>query len=101
MFQKANSVYLKARNLSLIAALLLIGTSIYFSRNTVFLFLNIDGGYFMDQFFKWITWGAEGWIWIPYFLLVFGWFKKDAKFILLNFLLSTLLTQIPKNFIWD
>lgn len=40
-------------------------------------------------------------MWIPYFILVFGWFKKDAKFILINFLLSTLITQIPKNFIWS
>jgi membrane-associated phospholipid phosphatase len=44
---------------------------------------------------------AEGWIWIPYFIFLFGWFKKDAVFILLNFFISTLLTQIPKNFIWS
>jgi membrane-associated phospholipid phosphatase len=28
-------------------------------------------------------------------------FKKDFKLIVLNFLLSTLLTQIPKQLIWD
>jgi len=101
MLDKAPNLYIKARNLSLLGALLLIGTSAYFGRIPVFLFLNTDGGALMDQFFKWVTWGAEGWVWIPYLAIVFGWFKKDAKLIVLNFLLSTLLTQIPKQFIWD
>ena len=39
-------------------------------------------------------------MWIPYLLILFGWFKKDLVFILLNFLTSTLLTQLPKNYIW-
>ncbi len=101
MLDKAPNLYIKARNLSLLGALLLIGTSAYFGRISVFLFLNTDGGAFMDQFFKWATWGADGWVWIPFLAIVFGWFKKDAKLIVLNFLLSTLLTQIPKRFIWD
>jgi membrane-associated phospholipid phosphatase len=101
MLDTAPNLYIKARNLSLLGALLLIGLSAYFGRIAVFLFLNTDGGAFMDQFFKWATWGAEGWVWIPYFAIVFGWFKKDFKLIILNFLLSTLLTQIPKRFIWD
>ena len=101
MLDKAPNLYIKARNLSLLGALLLLGTSAYFGRIPVFLFLNTDGGIFIDQFFKWATWGAEGWIWIPYLAVVFGWFKKDAKLIVLNFVLSTLFTQIPKRFIWD
>jgi membrane-associated phospholipid phosphatase len=101
MLDKAPNLYIKARNLSLLGALLLIGISAYLGRIPVFLFLNTDGGPFMDQFFKWATWGAEGWIWIPYLAVVFGWFKKDAKLIVLSFLLSTLFTQIPKQFIWD
>ena len=101
MLDKAPNLYIKARNLSLLVALLLIGTSAYFGRIPVFLFLNTDGGFFMDQFFKWATWGAEGWVWIPFLAIMFGWFKKDFKLIVLNFLLSTLLTQIPKRFIWD
>jgi membrane-associated phospholipid phosphatase len=63
--------------------------------------LNTDGGAFLDQFFKWATWGAEGWVWIPYLSVVVVLFKKDVKLIVLNFLLSTLITQIPKRFIWD
>ena len=101
MLDKAPNLYIKARNLSLLGALLLIGTSAYFGRISVFLFLNTDGGVLMDQFFKWATWGAEGWVWIPYLSVVVILFKKDAKLIVLNFLLSTLLTQIPKQLIWD
>jgi membrane-associated phospholipid phosphatase len=101
MLDKAPNLYIKARNLSLLGALLLIGTSAYFGRIPVFLLLNTDGGALMDQFFKWATWGAEGWVWIPFLSVVVVLFKKDFKLILLNFLLSTLLTQIPKRFIWD
>lgn len=101
MFQKSPSLFLKARNLTLLGAVSLIGVSAYFSRISVFLLFNRDGGKNADLFFKWATWGAEGWVWIPYFVVLFGWFKKDAKFILLNFLLSTLITQIPKLLIWD
>ena len=101
MLDKAPSLYIKARNLSLLGALLLLGTSAFFGRIPVFLLLNTDGGVFMDQFFKWATWGAEGWVWVPYLSVVAVLFKKDFKIIVLNFLLSTLLTQIPKRFIWD
>ena len=101
MLDQAPNLYIKARNLSLLGGLLLIATSAFFGRIPVFLFFNTDGGALMDQFFKWATWGAEGWVWIPFLAIVFGWFKKDFKLIVLNFLLSTLFTQIPKRFIWD
>lgn len=101
MLDQAPNLYIKARNLSLLGGLLLIATSAFFGRIPVFLLLNTDGGVFMDQFFKWATWGAEGWVWVPFLAIVFGWFKKDFKLIVLNFLLSTLFTQIPKQFIWD
>ena len=101
MLDQAPNLYQRARNLTILGALLLIGLSAFFGRIPVFLFLNTDGGAFMDQFFKWATWGAEGWVWIPYLLVVVVLFKKDVKLIILNFLLSTLITQIPKNFIWD
>lgn len=71
------------------------------TREVVFLWLNKDLGNIGDLFFNLMSHLAEGWIWIPYFIFIFGWLKKDAIFILLNFLISTLLTQIPKNLIWD
>ena len=101
MLDQASNLYQRARNLTILGAILLIGASAFFGRIPVFQLLNTDGGAVLDQFFKWATWGAEGWVWIPYLLVVVVLFKKDFKLILLNFLLSTLITQIPKNFIWD
>jgi membrane-associated phospholipid phosphatase len=90
-----------ALGFSLVLAFLLFLASYLHTRETVFLWLNHDLGSLGDGFFNLMSNLAEGWIWIPYFLLMFGWLKKDALFILLNFLISTLLTQIPKHFIWD
>ena len=101
MLNQAPILYQRASNLTILVGLLLIAVSAYLGRIPVFLFLNTDGGAFMDQFFKWTTWGAEGWVWIPYLIVLVTWFKKDIKLIVLNFLLSTLITQISKHIIWD
>ena len=89
-----------ATSISLGIALLLFLVTYLTSREVVFLYLNKDLGKLADVFFNFCSQLAEGWIWIPYFIIVFGWLKKDAIFILINFLISTLLTQLPKNFIW-
>ena len=101
MLDQASNLYQRARNLTIMGALLLIGLSAFFGRIPVFQLFNTDGGAFLDQFFKWATWSAEGWVWIPFLSVVVVLLKKDFKLIILNFLLSTLITQIPKNFIWD
>ena len=101
MLDQAPNLYERARNLTIMGALLLIGLSAFFGRIPVFQLFNTDGGAFLDQFFKWATWSAEGWVWIPFLSVVVVLLKKDFKLIILNFLLSTLITQIPKNFIWD
>ena len=101
MLDQASNLYQRARNLTILGAILLIGASAFFGRIPVFQLLNTDGGAVLDQFFKWATWGAEGWVWIPYLLVVVVLLKKDVKLIILNFLLSTLITQIPKRLIWD
>jgi membrane-associated phospholipid phosphatase len=101
MYSNKSKIFTSAIALSILIAVVLYILSFYAGRETVFLWLNNDFGKAADQFFNGCSYLAEGWIWIPYFILVFGWFKKDALLILLNFLISTLLTQIPKNFIWD
>lgn len=101
MYPNFSKPFKIALGFSFILALSLYLASYLHSRETVFLFLNTDLGKMGDLSFNAISYLAEGWIWIPYFMLVFGWFKKDALFILLNFLLSTILTQLTKNFIWD
>lgn len=101
MYSIKSKIFTSAIALSLLTAVVLYITSIWAGRATIFLWLNKDLGRGADLVFNGFSYLAEGWIWIPYFIIVFGWFKKDALFILLNFLISTLLTQIPKNFIWD
>jgi membrane-associated phospholipid phosphatase len=101
MYSINSKIFTSAIALSILMAVALYILSILVGRETFFLWLNNDLGKAADLFFNICSYLAEGWIWIPYFLLMVGWFKKDALFILLNFLISTLLTQIPKNFIWD
>jgi membrane-associated phospholipid phosphatase len=101
MYPNFSKPFKIALGFSLILALSLYLASYLHTRETVFLLLNTDLGKMGDLIFNGLSYLAEGWIWIPYFMFVFGWLKKDALFILLNFLLSTILTQLPKNFIWD
>jgi membrane-associated phospholipid phosphatase len=101
MYSINSKIFTSAIALSILMAMVLYILSILAGRETVFLWLNNDLGRAADLFFNACSYLAEGWIWIPYFMVMFGWYKKEAVFILLNFLISTLLTQIPKNFIWD
>jgi len=81
-------------------AIVLFLTSYVYGRATIFLWCNHDLGIIGDTIFNFCSHLAEGWIWIPYFIILYWGYKKDAIFILLNFIISTLLTQIPKNFLW-
>ena len=97
--QKKHFIIAVVLSISLAASL--FSMSMLWGKNEAFLYLNANLGPLADKVFEYSSYLAEGWIWIPYFMLLFGWYKKDALFILLNFLISTLLTQIPKNFIWN
>ena len=101
MYSSFSKSFKIALGFCLILAFLLMLASYLHTREAVFLWLNTDMGVIGDNLFNFCSHLAEGWIWIPYFIFLFGWFKKDAVFILLNFFISTLLTQIPKNFIWS
>jgi len=100
MYSNISKIFKITLGLCLGIAFVLFCVSYVAGRELFFLWLNIDLGNTADIFFNFCSHLAEGWIWIPYFILVFGLFKKDAILILMNFLISTLLTQIPKNFIW-
>jgi membrane-associated phospholipid phosphatase len=100
VFKSIKSPFVVAQLGSLGLAMLLFTLSLLVGREQLFLALNEDLGWLADRFFSLLTYLAEGWIWIPYLLIVYGFFKKDLVFILLNFLSSTLLTQLPKNYIW-
>jgi len=96
----SNFSYKLAQAYALILAIILFILSYIFGRDTLFLWFNTNLGAFADSFFSYFTYLAEGWIWIPYLLVIVLLFKKDAAFILINFLSSTILTQVPKNLFW-
>ena len=95
-----NTSYQLAQAIAMLIAIVLFILSYIFGRDTLFLWLNKNLGTFADNFFSYFTYLAEGWIWIPYLLVFVMLLKKDAAFIVINFLSSTLLTQVPKNLIW-
>jgi membrane-associated phospholipid phosphatase len=92
--------YKIAQLLSLSLALSLFAMSLVWGKNEAFLYLNANLGLVADKVFEYSSYLAEGWIWIPYFILLVGLYKKDKAFILMNFLISTLFTQFAKNFIF-
>ena len=93
--------YKIAQLLSLSLALSLFAMSLGWGKNEAFLYLNANLGLIADKVFEYSSYLAEGWIWIPYFIVLVGLYKKDKAFILMNFLVSTLLTQFAKNYIFN
>jgi len=97
MKSKATAPYTIARSSALLIAIILLASSAVLGRIPVFLFLNRDFGTIADTVLLGFTYLAEGWIWIPYLIIV-GWlFKKDKAIIVYSFVISTLLTQVPKQ----
>ncbi len=96
MNPKEITPYTIARSSALIIAIILIASSAIGGRIPLFLLLNKDFGTIADDVLLGFTYLAEGWMWIPYLMIV-GWFlKKDKAIIIYCFAISTLLTQIPK-----
>jgi membrane-associated phospholipid phosphatase len=100
MFSTLSKYFKLASLFAFLVSMLLFVSTAFEGKEAVFLWLNKDLGKTGDLFFSFFTYLAEGWIWIPYFIILFGWYKREASFILYNFLISTLLTQIPKYLIW-
>lgn len=96
MNPKTATSYPIARTIALFIAIVLISTSAIMGRIPLFLILNHDFGSIADTIFLGCTYLAEGWIWIPYIIVVSWYFKKDKAIILYSFAISTLLTQVPK-----
>jgi membrane-associated phospholipid phosphatase len=96
MNPKAIAPYSIARSSAFIIAIILLASSAFWGRIPVFLFLNRDFGTIADTVLLGFTYLAEGWMWIPYLIIVGWFFKKDKAIIVYSFAVSTLLTQIPK-----
>jgi membrane-associated phospholipid phosphatase len=97
--QKKHFIIAVVLSISLAASL--FSMSILWGKNEAFLYLNANLGLLADKVFEYSSYLAEGWFWIPYFIVLVGLYKKDTAFILMNFLISTLLTQFAKNYIFN
>ena len=97
--QKKHFIIAVVLSISLAASL--FSMSMLWGKNEAFLYLNANLGLVADKVFEYSSYLAEGWIWIPYFIVLVGLYKKDTAFILMNFLVSTLLTQFAKNYIFN
>ncbi len=97
--QKKHFIIAVVLSISLAASL--FSMSMLWGKNEAFLYLNENLGPLADKVFEYSSYLAEGWVWIPYFIVLVGLYKKDTAFILINFLISTLLTQFAKNYIFD
>ena len=97
MNQKTASYYPIARTSAILIAIVLLAASAIMGRIPVFLLLNKDFGSIADTLLLGFTYLAEGWIWIPYLVIVGWFFKKDKAIIVYSFVISTLFTQIPKQ----
>jgi membrane-associated phospholipid phosphatase len=88
--------------LSMLLAAAVICFSYSIGKENLFLLLNTDAGSFTDAFFAVFTFGGDGIIWIPVLLFtIFLLQRKDAVVLLItSFLLSTIFTQVIKNFIF-
>ncbi|MCE2656582.1 MAG: hypothetical protein LW602_09020, partial [Sediminibacterium sp.] len=69
--------YRLAQAYAFIIAIILFILSYIFGRDRLFLWFNDDLGAFADTFFSYFTYLAEGWIWIPYLLVLVFLLKKD------------------------
>ncbi|CAN5418248.1 hypothetical protein BH10BAC2_BH10BAC2_18310 [soil metagenome] len=94
--------FIRAIVLSILLSVTLLAFSYVVGKDNLFLLLNTDAGAFADAFFAGFTFGGDGIIWIPALLIVLFLLKrKDAVVLLVtSSILSTIFTQVIKNFIF-
>jgi membrane-associated phospholipid phosphatase len=87
--------------LTAISGFLLMVLSYFIGKPEFFLLLNGNLGTLADKAFSYITYLGDGVIWIPVAVYVLLMQKKYTVLLLGSILYSTLLTQIPKHFIFN
>ncbi len=85
--------------LSFCTSLVLIILSIYFGKKEFFLLMNNDDGIVADNFFHYWTYLGDGIAWVIVSLIILAFRKKYFLLLFAAIFISTLLTQITKNYI--
>lgn len=78
---------------------LLLGSACL-GKQAAFLLLNDNMGPVADQFFKYWTYVGDGWIWVPLFFFFLVYHKKSLPLLISTIVLSTLIAQGVKNWIF-
>jgi membrane-associated phospholipid phosphatase len=86
--------------ISAITALCLLLSSWLLGKDAFFLMLNADLGNIADYFFHYWTYMGDGVIWVPVLILVIIYRKKMLPLIIAAIVLSTLITQLTKNYVF-
>lgn len=98
--ERFSSNFVIASILTAVLGLFLVTCSFWFGKIPFFLLLNSDLGQSADFFFKYWTNLGNGVIWIPCLLLVYFYKRKKLALLIGVFLISTLFTQLFKNYIF-
>jgi len=86
--------------ISAITGLCLVIISLIIGKSQVFLFFNTDLGNFADHFFTFWTNLGDGIVWVAVAILFFIYRKKMFPLLIASIIISTLLVQLTKNFIF-
>ena len=81
-------------------ATLVITFSLLGEKNDLFLLLNADLGYPADVFFHYATFLGDGIMWVPFSLFVLKYRRKFFPLLLSTILISTILVQSSKHYIF-
>ena len=81
--------------------LVLLNLTLLFPKFEIHQWLNGFHNFLLDSFFSWITLIGDGVFAVLISLLFFIYDKKKGLFILSTFLISSLLAQLLKNFVFD
>ncbi len=94
------SNFLKAITISSFTGMVLIFLSFYLGKDKLFLLLNGNAGAIADFFFTNCTYLGDGIIWVPVVLLFIIYRRKLLPLVLSAIIISTILVQVSKNFIF-
>lgn len=86
--------------LTLATALYLVINSLVTGKNAFFLQLNTDLGPIADTFFRYWTNLGDGLVWIAIAILFFIYRKNKFPLLIAAILVSTLITQLTKNYVF-
>ncbi len=102
MLKKAHNInrhFIFGLVLTAIVALYLIINSYILGRTEFFLLLNVNLGSFADNFFSFWTNLGDGVVWLIVAYFFFRYRKKQFPLLIATIIISTLITQVTKNYI--